>query len=123
MSWAYRQSTGELIAPSGEVVGTGYSGHGAGVNNPADQAIPDVGPLPQGRWTLGPLQPTHPGLGPDVLPLYGQPGTNTFGRVGFYIHGDNAAMDHTGSEGCLVLVHPLRLMLAASTDRTLVVMA
>jgi len=122
VSWQFRQSTGEVIAPDGEVLGSGYSGHGPGVDNPADQAIPNVGPIPVGQWIIGPLEDGGH-LGPDVLPLFAAPGTETFGRTGFFIHGDNAQMNHTGSEGCLVLPRAWRILIGQSTDRTLVVLA
>jgi hypothetical protein len=46
MSWTYKQSTGELDH-NGAAIGAGYSGHGAGLNNPAMQNVHDVGPIPR----------------------------------------------------------------------------
>ena len=53
MSWIYQQSTGYL-ALNTIFVGTGYSGNGAGLNNPGAQDQHNVGPLPQGMYTIGP---------------------------------------------------------------------
>jgi hypothetical protein len=48
----YSQSSGEMHCATGQLLGTGYAGHGAGVNNPAMQSIRDTGPLPQGIYTV-----------------------------------------------------------------------
>ncbi len=45
--WTYAQKTGSLLQ-DGQAVATGYSGFDEGKNNPAMQAIHDVGPIPQG---------------------------------------------------------------------------
>src|SRR4051812_34655019 len=41
--------------------------------------------------------------GPMTIPLTPRPGTNTFGRDLFRIHGDNKAGNHTASHGCIIL--------------------
>jgi hypothetical protein len=46
-----------------------------------------------------------------------------FGRSGFFIHGDNQAMNHTASEGCIILPHAARIAIASSGDRGLRVIA
>jgi hypothetical protein len=45
------QESGKLIY-DGELVATGYSGFGAGKNNPRVQHIPNVGPVPVGRYEI-----------------------------------------------------------------------
>ena len=100
----YSQGTGNLICTN-DVTGQqylscdGYAGNGTGLNNPAAQNQPNVGPLPQGDYTVG--DPNNR-RGPITLPLTPDPGNNMFGRGGFLIHGDNAAQNHTASEGCIV---------------------
>src|SRR5689334_15812598 len=97
--WTYIQRTGELVH-DGMVHCTGYSGHGEGKNNPAMQAVRDVGPIPCGRWSIeGPPIDTavH---GPFVLHLEPEPGTDTFGRSGFLIHGDSREHPGEASHGC-----------------------
>jgi hypothetical protein len=37
------------------------------------------------------------------------------------MHGDNQAMNHTASHGCIIMPHSVRAMVAASNDRTLTV--
>ena len=119
MSWVYFQSSGQIFY-RGALVGTGYAGFGEGVNNPEDEAIPNVGPIPAGLYTIGPCF-THPKAGPMTMRLTPLEGTNTFGRDGFLIHGDTASMDHTASHGCIIMPHPVRVTVATSNDRTLTV--
>jgi len=56
--WVYDQKTGELshVSSTGKSteVGTGYSGRGKGLNNPKDQNLSGIGPIPQGKWHIGP---------------------------------------------------------------------
>lgn len=110
--WSFQQSTGMLAHDGGEV-GAGYSGHGSGVNNPAWQREPMVGPIPQGKYRIG-APFAHPAAGPICMRLTALPGTNTFGRAGFMMHGDNRAMDHTASEGCIIAARGYRLQVAAT---------
>ena len=99
--WLYIQATGELVSAAGEVVSTGYSGAGAGKNNPSMQEVIDVGPIPQGLYGIeAPIDsPIH---GPYALPLVPDARNDMFGRAGFLIHGDS--IDHPGfaSEGCII---------------------
>jgi hypothetical protein len=102
-------------------VGEGYSGRGSGLNNPAQQAVEGQGPIPQGSWEIGAFFDDPGGKGPIVAHLTPADGTETFGRSGFMIHGDNAELNHTASEGCVILPRQLRLMIQSSQDRTLTV--
>jgi hypothetical protein len=121
--WEYRQSTGELTSPAGVIIGLGYSGRDAGLNDPRAQNIHDVGPIPQGEWQFGRFFDDHGGKGPLVAHLTPEEGTETFGRSGFMIHGDNHAMNHTASHGCIILGRTLREALVGSSDRALRVVA
>lgn len=106
----------------GRMIGFGYSGRDSGLNNAAMQETPDIGPIPQGEWTIGPAD-TLPHLGPNVMALTPNLNTDDFGRSGFYIHGDNAQLNHSASCGCIILGPSLRLALASSDDRQLIVTA
>jgi hypothetical protein len=120
--WTYAQHDGELCQNS-ESVCRGYSGFGAGKNNPADQAIPDVGPIPQGNWLItGPPVNTME-HGPYVLRLEPEPGTATHGRSGFLIHGDSIEHPGEASMGCVILGRTVRQSIWLSGDRTLQVIA
>jgi hypothetical protein len=46
-----------------------------------------------------------------------------FGRDGFLIHGDNSAMNHTASEGCIILTRDIRQRISDSGDTQLTVIA
>jgi hypothetical protein len=117
--WTYAQESGELLQ-NGQQIGTGYSGFDNGKNNPSMQAVPDVGPIPQGDWTIvGPPVNTAE-HGPYVLTL--QPAsssTNTFGRSGFLMHGD--AIDNPGnaSKGCIIMPRAVREQVWNSGDTDL----
>jgi RHS repeat-associated protein len=59
--WQYSQSTGQLTYVDDQTgahtpIGSGYAGNGPGLNNPNMQNVPDIGPLPQGTYTIGPQQ-------------------------------------------------------------------
>ena len=118
-SWTYHISNGALYL-NGVIQGYGYSGHGPGLNNSAQRNVPFVGPVPEGKWSLSSSY-THPELGPLVFNLTAQPGTETFGRNLFRIHGDNSSLNHTASDGCIILSRQVRLAIDKSTVRDLVV--
>lgn len=120
--WTYSQSTGAMQRPDGTLLCYGYSGFGAGKNKPALQSEPDVGPIPQGMWTIGgAFASTFDG--PLVMHLTEQKGTVTFGRTGFMIHGDSFQHPGGASKGCIILARPERLEISGSKDRDLKVTA
>jgi hypothetical protein len=118
MAWIYSQSSGQLMR-DGEPIATGYSGCGPGRNNPVEQAVRNVGPIPQGRYVIGPKFDA-PVQGPCTMRLAPE-GHDALGRDGFLIHGDNAA--HDASTGCVILPFECRQEIAASGDRELEVVA
>lgn len=123
--WTYHSDTG-IVEHNGVTIGRGYSGHAPngpgvapdGINNPALESDPDVGPIPRGDYTIGGFFDDLE-KGPIVANLTPLPATQTFGRSGFMIHGDNPAMDETASLGCIILAHPIRAMIASSGDASL----
>lgn len=116
--WTYAQKTGDLLQ-DGRLVATGYSGFDDGKNNPAMQAVPDVGPIPQGDWTIeGPPINTAE-HGPFVLTLAPTPGTNTFGRSGFLMHGDAIHAPGSASKGCIIMDRSAREQVWNSGDTDL----
>ena len=120
-TWTYKQSTGQLFQPDGAVAGKGYAGKDAGRNNPAQQSVRDVGPIPQGKYVIGTAIPKHPMLGPIAIPLTPDPANTMFGRSHFYMHGDNAT--HTASLGCIIQGPTARKKVAADAGKTLQVIA
>lgn len=119
--WVWDQSAG-TISRDGEVQGRGYAGNGMGKNNPADQAIEGVGPVPQGLWTIGTPR-NSPTTGPFTMDLDPAPGTNTLGRSAFRIHGDSLNHPGMASHGCIILSRPMREAIWNSGDQDLTVIA
>ena len=117
--WTYAQKRGALRQPNGKVVATGYSGFDNGKNNPAMQAIHDVGPIPQGKWTIAgpPINTTE--HGPFVLRLEPASSTNTFSRSGFLMHGDAINAPGTASRGCVIMPRKVREEVWSSGDTEL----
>jgi hypothetical protein len=115
--WTWDQLSGTL-GKDGRRVATGYSGFGEGKNNPELERVHDVGPIPKGIFSIGPPRDTTT-HGPHVLPLTPQPGTNTFGRDGFLIHGDSVKDPGTASHGCIILPRTVRDQISAGSDHQL----
>lgn len=110
MNFIYRQSTGEFLRGD-TVLATGYSGNGAGLNNPAMQNVRMHGPLPRGTYTI--QRPSvHPKLGPVAMELLPYSTNQMFLRGDFFLHGDNSQMNHTASDGCIILPHGVRTAVA-----------
>jgi hypothetical protein len=110
-----------ILTHNGESISGGntvYSGHGAGLNNPDMETVRGEGPLPRGEYRIGPAY-DDPHLGPCVMHLDPMPGTNEFGRSLFRMHGDNAELDHTASDGCVIAAHDIRKLVATSQDKFL----
>jgi hypothetical protein len=120
--WTYQQSTGKLTDADGILAATGYSGTGEGKDNGAFQQVHDVGPIPQGLWTIG-APYTDPEKGPIVMALTPSPSTDTFGRSAFLIHGDSITSPGDASKGCIVLSRAARMAIASSNDLLLQVTA
>lgn len=116
-----------MINDLGEVLGIGYSGgnrgkNPEGKNAPQYQNVPDVGPIPQGLYTIGfPVDTvTH---GPYVLPLYPSSTNVMFNRSGFLIHGDSVVHLGAASEGCIILSRDVRELIGVSRDKMLQVVS
>lgn len=117
MAWVYEQSTG-ILEHNGEEVGVGYSGNGSGLNNPKLQMVHNHGPIPQGFWEIG-IFFDDLYLGPCVAALKPQAPETIFGRGGFFIHGDNQALNHSASDGCIILSKTFREAIRDSNDNQL----
>lgn len=121
----YRQSTGELFTAAGVLLAKCYAGGNipprfdpSAKNNPARQEEHCIGPLPRGRYTIGPSH-NEPTLGPCAMYLQPDPQNVMFGRSGFFIHGDSIAHPGEASEGCIVMSTFARAFIAQSLDRQL----
>ena len=120
--WIYVQKTGALLR-NNRPVATGYSGFDNGKNNPEMQAVPNLGPIPQGGWTIvgPPFNSTE--HGPYVMRLAPDKNTRTFGRSGFLLHGDSIEAPGCGSRGCIVMPRTIRELVWQSGERELEVVA
>lgn len=115
LDWVYHQSTGQYEhvdgAGNASNVGSGYSGHGAGVNNSAMQGVANIGPIPVGDYTIQPQQDNVTGSGtqlPGSMRLTPNPNNDMQGRGGFLIHGPHANDQMDSSNGCPIANRPLR---------------
>ena len=120
--WTYEQATGKLF-DNGVLVETGYAGgnegrNPEGVNNSELQQEKGIGPLPKGLYQFGtPVEHSH--LGPFAIPLLPDSTNEMFNRSGFYMHGDTSAMNHSASEGCIIMPRAIREQCDSSQDRQL----
>lgn len=107
--WLYKQTTGELLKPDGTRFAFGFAGQGFGLNNPAHQDAHNIGPLPQGDYSMTKWLESDPHLGLCVIVLEPMPGNSMFGRSAFRIHGarsvDRSGLQGflTSSEGCVCI--------------------
>src|SRR5450755_2460166 len=97
MPWYYSQTTGRLNRDGNPLSGKkGYSGSGAGKDNPQMEGVPEVGPIPAGTYRIGMAYDDTKrknGKGPVVMRLTPQ-NHNAHGRTNFLIHGDS--IEHPG---------------------------
>lgn len=124
--YTYRQSTGELFQ-DGKLAGKGWAGQPPHKNDPDGQNVSKVGPLPRGKYKIGPAY-HHPKLGPVTMNLTPDPSNEMFGRGDFRIHGfkaDDLATPQNeqdySSEGCIIQIRPVRESIATGADRDLTV--
>lgn len=129
-TFTYKQSTGELFYSPGGLssvdpalrLGIGYAGNGLGKNNVQFQNVHNVGPIPQGTYTIGAFT-KHPTKGPNVCKLYPWKKNEMFGRSAFLIHGDSITHPGMASEGCPTLGPSIREIIKDSSVKVLEVVA
>lgn len=124
--WTFEISTGWLLTPQGKLLSVGYAGgnrgkNPEGINNVAFTGVRDVGPLPEGYYTLG--QPVnHSRLGPFAIPLRPDPANDMKGRGDFFMHGDTTPPGNA-SEGCIIQPRATRSAVWESVDHRIRVVA
>lgn len=104
MSNTFDIPTGQLRI-DGSLVALGYSGHGPAANDASRVAERNVGPLPPNayrmrEWTASEVAAGH--KGPCVFELTPIGTGDMHNRSAFLIHWDNALLNFTGSDGCIV---------------------
>ena len=124
LCWVYSQSTGRLTYVDADgnatYIGSGYAGIGAGLNNPAMQNVPFVGPLPQGLYTIGPQQDYTTTEGKTLrqaMVLRPDSDNQMFHRGGFLIHGPHSHDKHNSSNGCPIFSSDIRNQIGKSDDK------
>jgi hypothetical protein len=118
MPWTFKIEEGKILEPLGSILSNGYAGHGVGVNNIFDEAIKDVGPIPEGFYHMGKWY-DDPEKGKIVCHLIPFPETQTYGRGGFMIHGDSILHPGQASLGCLIAPYNTRFEMSQSEDQVL----
>jgi hypothetical protein len=118
--WTWDQSAGELRR-NGEVIAKGYSGKGAGRNNPDLEQVRATGPIPRGHWKIVERYDSN-SVGPYALKVYAVDGQldDTHagtGRGTFRIHGDNRT--GTASAGCIIVGPAMRRLIWECGDHDL----
>lgn len=99
------------------LVGQGWAGHLTGNDNPSMEDIKNVGPLPEGSYTIGdPLDGTS--LGPLAFPLTPAITNKEYGRSDFFIHGAALTHPEMSSDGCIIQPHVARIYVAAKIKGT-----
>jgi len=106
----YVQSTGAIYRPDGSWLADGYSGRAQGLDNPEMEAVISTGPIPTGIYTLGDVNDEK---GPYTIRLIPASANDMHGRSGFLIHGDNKEVNHTASEGCIIMPRLARIELSS----------
>ena len=120
--WTANLSNGE-VRKDGILVGSFYSGHGAGKNNPALENVHEFGPIPRGSWTIAGPPFDHADHGPYCLRLEPEKETVTFGRTGFLWHGDSVQHPGEASKGCMISLYIVRMRVHQSGDTRLEVIS
>ena len=100
----------------------GYSGKGEGKNNSAFQQIQNIGPIPQGKYSIGEPHDS-PEHGPFAMRLTPDPANEMFGRSSFLMHGDSLRDPGEASEGCIIMSRETREHVWSSGDHELQVTA
>jgi len=117
--WSYNVQYG-TVTHDENFEGVGYSGNGDGLNNPAMEDKMDIGPIPRGLYRIeGFFDDLE--KGPVVTHLDPDPSNEMYGRSGFMIHGDNQSMNHSASDGCIILDRDIREAIRDSEDMELTV--
>jgi hypothetical protein len=99
------------------LIAEGYSGYESYHNDTSAETLSNLGPLPEGTWSIGSLE-SH--ITSDSMSLTPSSDIDTT-RSGMYIHGDNSAGDYSASTGCIILDPETRSDIGNSGVTTLVV--
>lgn len=120
MTWVYKVSSHSFYLNGTYQFDANYSGRPGFKNDSANECIKGKGPIPRGTYTIGdPFY--HRKTKAWTMRLTPYIENQMCGRDGFMIHGDSSAHPGEASDGCIILKLPFRKIVAASSDKTLVV--
>ncbi len=129
VSCSYDQASGQLICTNDstgnqDVNEQCYSGAPGATNDPLQQNVPNVGPIPRGDYDIG-TGVDNPKTGLQSLPLMPTPSNNQFPSTrdpnSFLMHGDNGKNNQSASEGCIICSLNTRNAIDAAGGGTLTV--
>ncbi|WP_083438172.1 tlde1 domain-containing protein [Caldimonas brevitalea] len=116
MVWQYEVTSKKLYHNNALVFSGGYAGRGEHKNRPTSEHIENWGPIPRGKWRIGGYTNNK---GPLTITLTPGPGTHTYGRTAFRIHGESVSDPGNASQGCIIVGYNARLAMVNSGDRDL----
>jgi hypothetical protein len=116
--WVWEQKTGRMLKNGAIVLATGYSGAAEGKNNPTEENVQNLGPIPEGFYDIEAPEDS-PKHGPYALRLLPDAGNAMYGRSEFLIHGDSIERPGAASEGCIIMPHFARQMIWNGGDHRL----
>ena len=128
LSWEFAQNTGRLThiddkTGARKFIAFGYAGNVKGFNNSKLQHVGNVGPLPQGHYTINLNPQTRITVSgsrvTDALVLTPDKHNEMFDRSGFLIHGRTASWDFGASNGCAIFDYNIREKIWKSGDAQL----
>ncbi|WP_442789675.1 tlde1 domain-containing protein [Novosphingobium sp. SL115] len=104
IGFRYEQTSGRLLWRRGDsfrFVATGYAGAPGFVNDPDADHLRQRGPIPRGQYWI--RERKHSRFQSPAFFLDPFEENEMHGRSGFWIHGDNARLNRSGSTGCIVI--------------------
>ncbi len=116
--YKYRITSGEFFYNS-LLLDTGYSGYPPYKNIPSAVHLMGLGPIPYGDWSFGFTSHNETHMGPIAIPILPSVGTNTYGRGGFYAHGESISNPGFASHGCIILKRETREHIINNIDKRL----
>ncbi|EAA8475333.1 DUF2778 domain-containing protein [Salmonella enterica] len=120
MSWVYKIKAHSFYLNGAYQFDARYAGRPGFKNDSANECVRDKGPLPRGTYTIGPAF-FHSRTRAWTMRLMPYPENQMCGRGAFMIHGESSSHPGEASDGCIILDLPYRKIIAASSDKILVV--
>ncbi|AST78601.1 TPA: DUF2778 domain-containing protein [Citrobacter farmeri] len=120
MPWVYKINAHSFYLNGRYQFDARYSGRSGFKDDSVNECVRNNGPLPRGTYTIGPAF-FHVRARAWTMRLTPYPENKMCGRDGFMIHGESSAHPGEAFDGCIILDLPYRKVIAASSDKILVV--